>query len=112
MTGNITTKDCTPTEHTTVLASEAAEQSPIVEVGVNGLAANVSTETNGYGQDRLLFKSNATRLTVVTDNPISLAGDSIFFECPVTRSTITTTVKNDTVLFASSSTADTTVNHR
>jgi hypothetical protein len=106
----ITTKDCNPIEHTSVLASEAPDQNLIFEVDVIGLSANVSTGANGDGQDRLLFKGNVTRSTVVTGNPISQAGDSVSFERSVTLSTITTSVKNDTVLFASSSTAGTTVN--
>ncbi len=94
----------------TLLASQDPAQTVTFKSSVDGLTARLGTGANGDGTDRLVFQQSVTRSNINTGMPISTAGDEVRFQNTVTLTTVNTSVRNDTIVFASSSTNGTTIN--
>ena len=69
----------------------------------------MATGVNGDGSDRLIFQQSVTHSNFSTGMPISTGGEKVMFQNAVGPSTVTTSVRNDTIVFASSSTSGTIV---
>jgi hypothetical protein len=62
----------------------------------------MATGVNGDGSERLIFQQSVTRSNFSTGMPISTGGEKVMFQNAVGPSTVTTSVRNDTIVFASS----------
>lgn len=85
-------------------------QTVTLNSSVDGLNANLSTGANGDGTDRLFFQKSVTNSRIITGTPVSTGGDEVRFQNAVTLATVTTDIRNDTIVFASSTTNGTTIN--
>jgi hypothetical protein len=57
-----------------------------------------------------VFQKSVTNSRIITGTPVSTGGDEVRFQNAVTLATVTTDIRNDTIVFASSTTNGTTIN--
>jgi hypothetical protein len=106
---SVSSTDGKTSKDLTLLASPDPAQTVTFKSNVDGLTARMATGVNGDGSDRLIFQQSITRSNFSTGMPISTGGEKVMFQNAVGPSTVTTSVRNDTIVFASSSTLSTTV---
>lgn len=107
---SVSSTDGSTIKDLTLLASQDPAQTVTFKSSVDGLTARMATGVNGDGTDRLIFQQSVSRSNISTGMPISTTGDEVRFQNTVSLTTVTTSVRNDTIVFASSSTTGTTVN--
>ena len=106
---SVSSTDGKTSKDLTLLASPDPAQTVTFKSNVDGLTARMATGVNGDGSDRLIFQQSITRSNFSTGMPISTGGEKVMFQNAVGPSTVTTSVRNDTIVFASSSTSGTLV---
>jgi hypothetical protein len=99
---SVSSTDGKTSKDLTLLASPDPAQTVTFKSSVDGLTARMATGVNGDGSDRLIFQQSITRSNFSTGMPISTGGEKVMFQNAVGPSTVTTSVRNDTIVFASS----------
>jgi hypothetical protein len=99
---SVSSTDGKTSKDLTLLASPDPAQTVTFKSSVDGLTARMATGVNGDGSDRLIFQQSVTHSNFSTGMPISTGGEKVMFQNAVGPSTVTTSVRNDTIVFASS----------